>query len=84
METYLTQITDYLLAQSWQIAILVVTVAAATYVLRNKSAHVRYLLWLIVLAKCLVPPLMTVPVAVLPQDEPGRQHGRPADTDYTR
>ena len=70
METYLIQITDYLLTQSWQIAVLVAVVAAANFALRNKSAHVRYLLWLIVLAKCLVPPLMTVPVAVLPQDEP--------------
>ena len=70
METYLTQITDYLLRQSWQIAVLVLVVAAATFALRNKSAHVRYLLWLIVLAKCLVPPLLEVPVAVLPERQP--------------
>lgn len=68
MEAYLIQITDYLLTQSWQIAILVAVVAFANLVLRNKSAHLRYLLWLIVLAKCLVPPLLTVPVAVLPQE----------------
>jgi len=37
--------------------------------LKNKSAHVRYLLWLIVLAKCLVPPLFAIPLAVLPQDK---------------
>ena len=70
METYLTQITNYLLTQSWQIAILVVVISAATFALRNKNAHVRYLLWLIILAKCLVPPLLTVPLAVLPQDKP--------------
>ena len=70
METYFTQITDYLLTQSWQIAVLVVVVAAATLALRNKSAHVRYLLWLIVLAKCLAPPLLEVPVAVLPERTP--------------
>jgi len=70
METYLTQITNYLLTQSWQIAILVVVVAAATYALRNRSAHVRYLLWLIVLAKCLTPPLLEVPLAVLPERTP--------------
>ena len=69
METYLTRVTDYLLTQSWQIALLVVVIAAVSLVLRNKSAHVRYLLWLIVLAKCLVPPLLTVPVAILPQEE---------------
>jgi beta-lactamase regulating signal transducer with metallopeptidase domain/regulation of enolase protein 1 (concanavalin A-like superfamily) len=67
METYLTQITDYLLTQSWQIAVLVVVIGATNLALRNRSAHVRYLLWLIVLAKCLVPPLLTIPLAILPQ-----------------
>ncbi|MGB2866789.1 MAG: M56 family metallopeptidase, partial [Sedimentisphaerales bacterium] len=67
MNDYLTQITDYLLAQSWQIAILVAAVTAITLLLKNRSAHVRYLLWLIVLAKCLVPPFLTVPLAVLPE-----------------
>ena len=70
METYLTQITNYLLAQSWQIAILAVVIAAVTLALKNKSAHIRYLLWLIVLAKCLVPPLHSIPVAVLPEERP--------------
>ena len=68
METSLTKITDYLLTQSWQIAILVVVIAAVNFALRNKSAHVRYLFWLIVLAKCLAPPLLTVPLAILPQE----------------
>ncbi len=69
MESYLTQITNYLLTQSWQIAILVVLIAAVNLALKNRSAHVRYLLWLIVLAKCLVPPLVTIPLAILPQDK---------------
>ncbi len=67
MEDYLTQITNYLLTQSWQIAVLVVIIAGVNLALKNKSAHVRYLLWLIVLAKCLVPPFFTVPLAILPQ-----------------
>lgn len=67
METYLNRIVDYVLTQSWQIAVLVAVVAIVNLALRNRSAHVRYLLWLIVLAKCLVPPLLTVPLAVLPQ-----------------
>ncbi len=70
MEDYLTQITNYLLTQSWQIAMLVVVIAVASLALKSKSAHVRYLLWLIVLAKCLVPPLLTIPLAVLPEDKP--------------
>jgi len=69
MENYLSQITNYLLMQSWQIAILVVVIAAVNMALKNRSAHVRYLLWLIVLAKCLVPPLVTIPLAVFPQDK---------------
>ena len=70
MENYLTQITNYLLMQSWQIAALVAVIAAVTLALKNKSAHIRYLLWLVVLAKCLVPPLLTVPVAILQQPAP--------------
>ncbi len=68
MEDTLIQITNYLLTQSWQVAVLVVVVAILNLALRNKSAHVRYLLWLIVLAKCLVPPSFTIPLAILPQE----------------
>ena len=63
----LTQISSYLLAQSWQIAVLIMAIALISFALRHRSAHIRYLLWLVVLAKCLVPPLLTVPVAVLPE-----------------
>ena len=70
MESWLSRITDYLLAQSWQIAVLIVVVAFVSFLLRNRSAHVRYLIWLLVLAKCLVPPLHSVPFAVLPQEQP--------------
>jgi len=70
MEDYIAQITSYLWTQSWQIAVLVVVIAAVSPALKNRSAHVRYLLWLIVLAKCLVPPLLTIPLAVLPQEKP--------------
>ena len=68
MGTVLIQITDYLLTQSWQIAFLVVVIALVNIVLRSKSAHVRYLLWLIVLAKCLVPPMYNIPLAILPEE----------------
>ena len=70
MEDYITQITSYILIQSWQIAVLVVVIAAVALALKKRSAHVRYLLWLIVLAKCLVPPLFTIPLAVLPEEKP--------------
>jgi beta-lactamase regulating signal transducer with metallopeptidase domain len=70
MDTYLNEVVHYLTTQSWQIAALTVAVAAANFALRRHSAHVRYLLWLIVLAKCLVPPLQVVPLRVLPQTVP--------------
>ena len=68
MQTYLNQILAFLVAQSWQIAVLTIAVALAAFALKNRSAHVRYLLWLIVLAKCLMPPLYTVPLGVLPRE----------------
>jgi ankyrin repeat protein/beta-lactamase regulating signal transducer with metallopeptidase domain len=70
MEAYMNPMTRYLLAQSWQIAILAVLVGVISLALRHRSAHVRYLLWLIVLAKCLVPPIYSVPLAVLPDRVP--------------
>jgi len=67
MNAYANHVVSYLLAQSWQIAILAAIVGLISFALRNRSAHLRYLLWLIVLAKCLVPPFLTVPLAVLPE-----------------
>ncbi len=55
-------IFNYVLDQAVQVSVLVILVACLTFVLRNRSAHVRYLLWLVVLAKCLVPPLVTVSI----------------------
>ena len=68
MQAYLDHITNCLLTQSWQIVLLVLAVGAVSFLLKNKSAHIRYLLWLVVLAKCLVPPLFTLPLPVLPQN----------------
>jgi len=67
MYMYTNQVASYLLAQSWQIALLAGIVGLISLALRNRSAHIRYLLWLIVLAKCLVPPYLTIPLAVLPE-----------------
>ncbi len=70
MEAVLDRIIDHLQAQSWQIAVFVLLVALITWILRHRSAHVRYLLWLVVLAKCLVPPVVNVPLPVLPEPAP--------------
>jgi prepilin-type processing-associated H-X9-DG protein len=66
MNQMLAPITEYLWSQSWQIALLVSVVAAMTRLLRGRSAHLRYLLWLLVLAKCLVPPAFHVGLPILP------------------
>ncbi len=70
MNAYANHVVSYLLTQSWQIALLAGIVGLISLALRNRTAHIRYLLWLIVLAKCLVPPLLTVPLAVLPERSP--------------
>jgi len=67
MNLYLTELVRYLATQSWQIAALTILIAIITWALRHKTAHVRYLLWLIVLAKCLVPPFFALPLKILPE-----------------
>jgi len=37
MDVYLRQIVDYLITQSWQIAVLVVVIAAVSLALKNKK-----------------------------------------------
>ncbi len=64
----LTAITDYLLSQSAHIILLFAVVASVCFALRKKTAHLRYLLWLIIIAKCLVPSLLTISLAILPSD----------------
>lgn len=67
MESLLTSVADYLISQSWQMTVVLALVAATCWGLRKASAHWRYLLWLIVVAKCVTPGLVSVPLAVLPQ-----------------
>ena len=67
MESILDKTTDFLLSQSLHLAILFIVIGSLVWLLNKRSAHLRYLLWLIVLIKCLIPPLLTVPLAVLPE-----------------
>lgn len=69
MEAYVIRFTNFLAMQSWQIAVLVIAVALTAVALKSRSAHIRYFLWLIVLGKCLVPPLYTIPLGILPQEK---------------
>ncbi len=72
METLAVKLSDYLLQQSWQIADLIGIGTLINKTLRHRSAHIRYLLWLPVLAKCLVPPVFNMSVAVLPSESIAR------------
>ena len=67
MESLLTKVSDYLVCQSWQLLVVFLLVAGTCWALREASAHWRYLLWQIVLAKCLIPGMIGVPLALLPE-----------------
>jgi len=55
--------------QSVQIAAVFLIVAGAIRLLRNRSAHRRYMPWLVVLVKCVTPPVVAVSLAMLPVDK---------------
>ncbi len=66
MNALLNQLSEYLWHQSWQVSLLIGVAFILSHALRRKSAHLRYMVWLVVLAKCLVPPVFHVPVPLLP------------------
>ncbi|HEX4413176.1 MAG TPA: M56 family metallopeptidase, partial [Lacipirellulaceae bacterium] len=66
MESISHAIADYLVQQSCQLTGLFVLVLFLSWALRNSSAHWRYLLWLVVVTKCIVPPVFNLSFAVLP------------------
>jgi len=70
METFVTKAFDYLKGQSLQVAVVFTAVLMLTWLLRNRSAHIRYLLWLVVAVKCLTPPMVIFSVPILPNDTP--------------
>ncbi|MBI1176535.1 hypothetical protein GC207_03765 [bacterium] len=52
----------YLVAQSGHLILIFGIVWVLCRLLRKASAHWRYLLWLLVLAKCFLPPMVSVPL----------------------
>lgn len=54
----------WMMAASWQLALLVCIVALVAYVARATSPRLRYCLWLLVLAKVFLPPTLTTPISV--------------------
>jgi beta-lactamase regulating signal transducer with metallopeptidase domain len=61
----LNDIADVLVRQTWQIVAVFGVVWACCAVLRRASAHGRYLLWLLVIIKCLTPPIVNIPIPLL-------------------
>ena len=60
------EIYDFLVSQSMHLVALFFVIWGLVALCHGKSAHLRYLLWAVILVKCLIPPVFTVPVAVLP------------------
>lgn len=52
-----TDVTQLLFTQLWQVTLLIVAVAGVNRWLSNSRPHLAHLLWLVVLVKCLTPPL---------------------------
>ena len=55
---------NWALAQAWQLAALIVVVATAVRVLARRRPHLAHVLWLVVLAKCLTPPIIASPAGI--------------------
>ncbi len=78
MDVFVISLMQYLAARSWQIMVVTVAVATIAHAPRNRSAHVRYLLWLVVVATCLVPPLHVISFRILAPRPPGAVVSAPA------
>ena len=66
MEAFFDELTGYLFRQGVHIAVLFGAIGLVCVLARKRTAHLRYLLWLVIVAKCLAPSLMTVSLAILP------------------
>ncbi len=67
MNAMSAEIYDFLVSQTTHLAVLFFVTWGIVALCHKKSAHLRYLLWAVTLVKCLMPPLFTVPMAVLPE-----------------
>ena len=61
------------LTQLWQITLLILVVAAVSRWLSPRRPHLSHLLWLVVLLKCVTPPLWTSPGGVFCWLQPEQQ-----------
>lgn len=69
MVSFFGVLAEFLIDQGLQIAVLFGVVGVLCFLLRRASSHVRYLLWMLVIAKCIFPSVMKISVAILPEKE---------------
>lgn len=65
---------------AWQVSVLALVVWGLTALLRRRSPHVRYWLWMLVLLRLFLPPTLSLPTGVGNVVEPPR----PMRPDYVR
>lgn len=58
------ELIEMLWAQAWQLSALVAAVAILTRLFARNRPHLAHMLWLVVLVKCLTPPVWTSPVGL--------------------
>jgi beta-lactamase regulating signal transducer with metallopeptidase domain len=73
MANFFENLFEFASFQSFQVLVLFVTAWVVCYLLRNASAHIRYLIWVVVIVKCFLPGFYRLEVPVLPVDEAGSQ-----------
>ena len=61
IEAWVSAWWSWVTAISWQLAIFVVLIMFATFVLRHAKPGIRHTLWLLVLVKVLLPPSLSAP-----------------------
>jgi len=64
MNTVSMDMYDFLVSQATHLLVLFFVIWGLVSLCHKKSAHLRYLLWGMILVKCLMPPLFTIPMAV--------------------
>lgn len=64
METPLDSLAGLAWTQLWQVTAVALVVGALAWLVGRHRPHLAYLLWLLVLVKCLTPPLWSSPLGV--------------------
>lgn len=57
-------ILSLLIAQTWQLTVVILGVAALSRLFRRSRPHLAAVLWLLVLAKAMTPPLLSSPIGL--------------------